>query len=53
MNVGGANRCQPALIAGQLSKFGVINIGAGGTFVVREDVTESTLPAAISSKWNC
>ena len=50
VNVGGANRCQPALIANQLSKFGVVNIGAVGTFVVREDVSESTLRAAIARK---
>ena len=50
VNVGGANRCQPALIAKQLSKFGVVNIGAVGTFVVREDVSESTLRAAIARK---
>jgi uncharacterized protein (DUF1697 family) len=50
VNVGGANRCQPALIAKQLSKFGVVNIGAVGTFVVREDVTESVLRNAVANK---
>ena len=50
INVGKANRCQPALIAKQLAKFGVINIGAVGTFVVREDVSESALRAAIAKK---
>jgi len=50
VNVGGANRCQPALIARQLPKFSVINIGAVGIFVVRQDVRESTLPAAIACK---
>lgn len=50
VNVGGANRCQPALIAKQLSKYGVINLGAVGTFVVTEDVSESTLRAAIAKK---
>jgi uncharacterized protein (DUF1697 family) len=50
VNVGGANRCQPALIAKQLAKFGVVNIGAVGTFVVREDVSESVLRAAIAKK---
>src|SRR5437867_10288816 len=48
VNVGGANRCQPARIAKQLAKFGVVNIGAVGTFVIREDVSESTLRAAIA-----
>jgi uncharacterized protein (DUF1697 family) len=50
VNVGGANRCQPASVAKQLAKFGVVNIGAVGTFVVREDVSESTLRAAFARK---
>jgi len=50
VNVGKANRCQPAVIASQLSRFGVINIGAVGTFVVHEDVSESVLRAAIAKK---
>jgi uncharacterized protein (DUF1697 family) len=50
VNVGGTNRCQPAIIAKQLGKFGVINIGAVGTFVVREDVEESVLCPAIAKK---
>jgi uncharacterized protein (DUF1697 family) len=50
VNVGSANRCQPAAIAKQLSKFGVVNIGAVGTFVVRENVSESVLRNAIAKK---
>jgi uncharacterized protein (DUF1697 family) len=50
VNVGGANRCQPALIAKQLSKYGVINLGAVGTFVVTEDVSESAVRTAIAKK---
>src|SRR5512133_1167440 len=50
VNVGKANRCQPAVIASQLSKLGVINIGAVGTFVVCKDVSESALRAAIAKK---
>jgi uncharacterized protein (DUF1697 family) len=50
VNVGKGNRCQPAVIASQLSRLGVINIGAVGTFVVREDVSESALRAAIAKK---
>jgi uncharacterized protein (DUF1697 family) len=50
VNVGGANRCRPELIAKELAKFGVVNIGAVGTFVVREDVSESALRAAIAKK---
>lgn len=50
VNVGRANRCQPALIARQLAKFGLVNIGAVGTFAVREDVSEPTLRAAIADQ---
>ena len=50
INVGGANTCRPALIAKQLSKFGVVNIGAVGTFVVRENVSESALRPALAKK---
>jgi uncharacterized protein (DUF1697 family) len=50
VNVGGANRCQPATIAKQLSKFGIVNIGAVGTFVVREDVSESALRSALAKQ---
>src|SRR5437763_12187852 len=50
VNVGGTNRCQPALIAKELAKFGVVNIGAVGTFVVSENVSESVVRAAITKK---
>jgi uncharacterized protein (DUF1697 family) len=50
VNVGGTNRCQPALIAKQLAKFDIINIGAVGTFVVGAKVNESILRAAIARK---
>jgi uncharacterized protein (DUF1697 family) len=50
VNVGGTNRCQPAQIAKELAKFSVVNIGAVGTFVVREDVSESALRVAIANK---
>src|SRR6184192_3243813 len=50
VNVGGTNRCQPALIAKQLARFGIVNIGAVGTFVVRANVSESALRAAIARK---
>ena len=48
VNVGGANLCRPALLAKQLSRFGVVNIGAVGTFVVRENVSELTLHNAFA-----
>jgi uncharacterized protein (DUF1697 family) len=50
VNVGTANRCRPAEIAKELSKFDVVNIGAVGTFVVRKEVSETALRAAIARK---
>ncbi|HEV2045675.1 MAG TPA: DUF1697 domain-containing protein [Chthoniobacterales bacterium] len=50
VNVGGANLCRPAKIAKQLAKFDIVNIGAVGTFVVRENVSESVLRAAFARK---
>ena len=42
--------CRPAQIAKQLSKFGVVNIGVVGTFVVRGNVSESMLRASLARK---
>ena len=50
INVGGANLCKPAQLAKQLSRFDMVNIGAVGTFVVRENVSESVLRSAIAKK---
>ena len=50
VNVGGANRCRPAMIAKGLPQFRVINVGAVGTFVVRENVRESDLRRAVAKK---
>jgi uncharacterized protein (DUF1697 family) len=50
VNVGGANRCRPATLAKQLGRFGVVNVGAVGTFVVRENVSEAVLRNAIARK---
>lgn len=49
-NVGKHNRFQPSACAKQLAKFGVINVGAVGTFVIRENVREKDLRAAILRK---
>jgi uncharacterized protein (DUF1697 family) len=50
INVGGANLCKPAVLANQLKKFDVVNIGAVGTFVVRRNAADSTLRSAIAKK---
>src|SRR5213594_4008889 len=43
VNVGGRQKFQPSLLAKQLADFGVVNIGAAGTFVVRENVSQTKL----------
>jgi uncharacterized protein (DUF1697 family) len=47
-NVGKHNRFKPSELTKSLAKFGVVNIGAVGTFVVREDVSEATFRAALA-----
>ena len=48
VNVGGMNRCRPAQIARRMATFGVVNLGAVGTFVVRENVSEPNLRVAFT-----
>jgi len=43
VNVGGHQKFQPGKLAKELAEFGVINIGAAGTFVVREEVGQMML----------
>ena len=38
VNVGGHQKFQPSVLAKKLADFGVVNIGAAGTFVVRKNV---------------
>jgi uncharacterized protein (DUF1697 family) len=42
-NVGGHNKFQPSVLAKQLDGLGVVNVGAAGTFVVREKIAEAKL----------
>jgi len=43
VNVGGHQKFQPGKLAKALEQFGVVNIGAAGTFVVRENVSQTKL----------
>jgi uncharacterized protein (DUF1697 family) len=43
VNVGGHQKFQPGKLAKALDQFGVVNIGAAGTFVVRENTSQSKL----------
>jgi len=43
VNVGGHQKFQPGKLAKELAEFGVVNIGAAGTFVVRKNVSPAKL----------
>ena len=43
VNVGGQQKFQPGKLAKELAEFGVVNIGAAGTFVVSEGVSQTKL----------
>jgi uncharacterized protein (DUF1697 family) len=47
VNVGGHQKFQPGLLAKDLAEFGVVNLGAAGTFVVRGSVSRTKLQAEI------
>jgi len=48
VNVGGHRTFRPSVLASQLSRFDVVNVGAAGTFVVRGQVSRTELRAAIA-----
>lgn len=50
VNVGGHQTFQPGKLAKALAEFGVVNLGAAGTLVVREPVSEAKLRAEILSR---
>jgi len=43
VNVGGHQKFQPSVLAKQLAAFGVVSVGAAGTFVVHEKVSGAKL----------
>jgi uncharacterized protein (DUF1697 family) len=43
VNLGAHRRFHPSVLAKELAEYGVVNIGAAGTFVVREIVSEAKL----------
>jgi uncharacterized protein (DUF1697 family) len=47
VNVGGHRTFRPSQIAAKLAKFGVVSVGAAGTFVVGKPVTEARLRAEL------
>src|SRR5262245_54199285 len=47
INVGGHRRFRPSVLAHELSDYGVVNIGAAGTFVVRRPGSRATFRTAL------
>jgi uncharacterized protein (DUF1697 family) len=50
VNVGGHRTFRPSLLARDLAKYDVVNIGAAGTFVVRKPGPQSKFVATLRSK---
>lgn len=50
INVGGHRTFRPSLLAGQLSEYDVVNVGAAGTFVVRKPGSQAKFRAALLRK---
>jgi uncharacterized protein (DUF1697 family) len=50
VNVGGHRRFRPSIVAGELSAYDVVNVGAAGTFVVRKPGSRAKFRAALLRK---
>ncbi len=50
VNVGGHRTFRPTLLAEQLKHFRVVNIGAAGTFVIREPISKSQLRSELTRR---
>ena len=50
VNVGGHKTFRPTVLAGQLTEFDVVNVGAAGTFVVRKPGARAKFRAALVRK---
>jgi len=48
VNVGGHKTFRPSILAEQLKHFDAVNIGAAGTFVIRQPVTQARLRAELA-----
>jgi uncharacterized protein (DUF1697 family) len=48
VNVGGHRTFRPSVLAKELDRFGVVNIGAAGTFVIRKPIAKASLRAELA-----
>jgi len=47
VNVGGHKTFQPSVLAKQMEEYGVVNVGAAGTFVVHKPISQAKLRAEL------
>jgi len=50
VNVGGHRTFRPSLLANELSDFDLVNVGAAGTFVVRNRISQARLRAELAKR---
>jgi uncharacterized protein (DUF1697 family) len=50
VNVGGHKTFRPSLLANELSDFDLVNVGAAGTFVVRNRISQARLRAELAKR---
>ncbi|HLW75137.1 MAG TPA: DUF1697 domain-containing protein [Gammaproteobacteria bacterium] len=50
VNVGGHRTLRPSVLAKQLARYDVVNVGAAGTFVIRRPVTKTRLRAELARR---
>lgn len=50
VNVGGHRTFKPTILAKELSEYGVVNVGAAGTFVVHKAIPRAQFEAALRKK---
>ena len=50
VDVGGHRTFRPSLLAGELSDFDLVNVGAAGTFVVRKRISQARLRAELAKR---
>jgi uncharacterized protein (DUF1697 family) len=53
MNVGGHRRFRPSMLAAELSRYDVLNIGATGTFIVRKPGSRAKFRSELLRKLPC
>jgi len=50
INIGGHRTFRPTILAKQLDHFGIVNIGATGTFVIRKAISQTRLRAELERR---